>query len=471
VSEVVDVVIGVIVTQREQALARLLASLEAVMEDTGVHVVILENSEGEQRARAHAHAASFGARCAGEVRVVDANPPRRPLHEARALLTRELLAFASASLEKPIVWMIDDDVTFEKLVLSDGALSLQETAREHIAQVRAWSTTTDASFIVGHFTGDPPIRPEATLATQLGDLCANLEQMRSLTPDSPWHPDISPGLFQGDYYYDHAEATEAHLRHTFPWIRRSGSRGDVRNQLLALCEASLTIGRGATPFRPMIASKEALMLTPTTSPLRGGNTIFFDLDVLASHSYPAVLIDGRWSRRADMIGATLVARRPGVIAYHSTLSLHHDRSDQHLIDAATERWVPEFCGVLLARLVMNPSPANKPRVGALAELGELARERAERITSRLTLARARASRALSLTTDIPTWWREDAQVTVSVHALRTHITHIHAVLIALEEEDLLARLTSPALLEHIARGYEELLQRPLVTSMNAQEAV
>ena len=60
---------------------------------------------------------------------------------------------------------------------------------------------------------------------------------------------------------------------------------------------------------------------------------------------------------------------------------------------------------------------------------------------------------------------------MSVHALRTHITHIHAVLIALEEEDLLTRLTSPALLEHIARGYEELFQRPLVTSMNAQEAV
>src|SRR5205823_1859101 len=103
------------------------------------------------------------------------------------------------------------------------------------------------------------------------------------------------------------------------------------------------------PFR-MLLERDARDVSATAEPRRGGNAIFFTWQCLVEHRYPAIRVGQGWSRRADMIGATLLAQH-GARVVEGGLTLCHHRSDQKPASFDQSALEPELAGVILHRLV------------------------------------------------------------------------------------------------------------------------
>ncbi len=346
-----SLILGIVATGRPAELARLLASLDPVLSDPDLHVVVLNNcgsdATSSELINDLVRAADNGS--AGTRLVVRGGASRLPLHQARRVLADacDELSFAG---HEPAIWMLDDDLAFEALVLENGSIDCRNVAAARVRDARSLvSECREVEVFVGGFSGDPPIRPEAVLAGQLTDLAAALRLAEQLADDDQWSVVHGASRSQDDYY-DHAEAVGAGaFKEPRPWVPRAGAPLQVRVQRAAMLEAARGIPRGCTPFRPLLAASERAV-TPVARANAGGNTLFRSRAVLRSHPWPSWKIGSTWTRRADMIGLSCMAGRHGIaIATVSHLSLRHDRTHQDVVDARVERWIPEFAGVLVSR--------------------------------------------------------------------------------------------------------------------------
>lgn len=408
------IVLAIVTADRPEALSALATSLAPVDGDRGVHVVVFDHGQSDAGRRCVTDVlARWALRSAGARLHVQAQDAGLPLHAARLALAASI-ADTPIAAQRPIVWMLDDDLRFESVDVELCRVRVRNVARPRIREVREAATTTLADLLVGHFTQDPPIRPDAVQATQLGDLAAELARFRALRPADLYTP-MSPPERTRDDYYDHAEGTRTHLEVRHPWLPRGTEARSNRDELRELCAEASRIFSGGTPLRPLF-ERHLPVARETPRPARGGNTVFLDWEHFRAHEYPSIRIGGSWSRRSDMIGTSLLVRHRGARVREGGLSLRHDRTNQPRARFDSAGLGPELVGVLLERLISG-------RVDVSAPDGLLAYglERATRIFHAQECALRHAADAIMHLEDPRVWWYRDPRAAALSSGLREHV--------------------------------------------------
>lgn len=448
-SNTTPVVIAVVVTGRVAEFGRLLESLDPVASDPDVHVVVLDNSSrGEEGIAAETSRAS--GRSAGIRAVFHSSRPGLPLHAARQELSAAVARASATFVQTPIVWMIDDDLTFEEVRMDDEVVVVRNVAPARIAAARALCRT-EIDILVSGFTGDPPVRPEAVLASQLIDLRAALRFAVEQDPSATWTP-ASPYVRVRDDYYDHAESVDWQRPVApVPWLPRHGRGRTVGDQLRALLDEACSIPRGCTPFRPLLACDELEPVRVGRAD-RGGNTVFRGLGPLLAHPYPAFPIGDRFSRRSDMVGLNLLVRRGGVVTATGSLTLRHDRTLQPRFADNIEPWLAEFGGVLLCRATA-PDSMDAVTPESLATMGH---RRADRIARSLDNAERASEACQEELQDSRAWWQQSPTLRASCEALAGELRHVSGVLANLRSSGLDDALRSEDLRRRVWGAFTEL---------------
>lgn len=443
------VVIAVVVTGRDAEFDRLLRSLDPVASDPNVHMVVLDNG-GRDDGGMTARLSRASHRCAGIRVAIPASRPLVPLHVARQELSAAVARRASSFARTPIVWMIDDDLTFEEVFVEDGVMAVRNVAAARIASARGLSQT-DIDVLVSGFTGDPPVRPEAVLASQMIDLRTALRYAANRDPADVWTLASSYVRVDEDYY-DHAESADWDRPVCpVPWLPRVGTARTVGDQVRALLDEACDIPRGCTPFRPLLAAMQKPPVRVARAD-RGGNTIFRGLAHLLAHPYPAFPIGERFSRRSDMVGLNVLVRRDRTVAAKGGLTLRHDRTLQPPLTHDIEPWLAEFGGVLLSRAT---APGCADAVTA-ESLKAMAHRRADRIARSLASGALTCKDCLTELDDPRAWWNREPTVRASSEALSDELHRVSDVLVNLHRGGLDQALRSEDLQRRVLAACTEL---------------
>lgn len=449
------VIIGVVVTDRVASLERLLASLRPVDSDENVHVIVLDN--GRQPSGIDSLVGEADARAAGRRACVTNNNVRAPLHQTRVGLSHRIWDLTRKwSISDPIVWMVDDDVTFDRLQMLDGKLVRRNAARQRIDAVRSLGARNRCDLLVSGFTGDAPVRPNSVISRQLSDLTAELERLNETDPTEEYHQAcVEPRQYRGDYYYSHSQECAAQWRKPYPWLVRPEAGPTVADQLARILQEARGIEFGRGVFRPLIEEQplDSLEVVDSQTPNRGGNAVFFGVDSLLAHPYPSFRVGDGFSRRSDMIGSSILARNSDYRVAEGNLSIYHDRRDQNPITAHPREWRREFAGVLFARMVMRGIPSG---LSAKQHLRCLAKARAQRIYEDANLVRIRAQRALSRLERTTAWWWRDENCRPRAHALKASLIRIQSTFQKAHRQRTFDALVTRELLGKVLSAYRTL---------------
>lgn len=418
-------VVSLSTTGRPENLVALLGSLEQEWRRTTctggdqLLVVIVENSVGH--ADRHQNLATVEEavqRGSLAIQLVDDGVYGRPIAASRVAQVQALARLHQTGREFDAVWMLDDDIQLAQLQVLDGRLHKTNDIRYFDRIAAYYCQHPEASVLVGGVCGDPPIRPDAVLGTQLFDLECNLERFASLDPRQPYPKQPQRTSFSmADYYYDHSRAGVAHLVTPFLWLG-AGPDATVRDEALAFVEAMTGAFWGKTPTRPLLHEPRAQGEGLRSCVLRGGNTVFLDVEALFRHAYPAMRIGSVTTRRSDMVGATLLDRSGGTWFAHFPCPVLHDRKPEHATspepdgEAVLASIESEFYGVLLARAVMTAG-------GTTHGFQQEATARSELILTRLREASARTQRAsAAIHRAKASWLGEDDELRAALERLQ-----------------------------------------------------
>ena len=293
-----------------------------------------------------------------------------PIAPARTALQSYLYAFAR---RRPgaVVWIVDDDMRLDPLVIGeDGQLQRQPRALAPVLrELRRLHAGGELDVALGTYTGAPPLPFAATVRVQLVDLAASLRWLASLDPRAAL-PDRSrenAALRSGrrDYYYDLSRKETDRLETPFPIVPAfpGESAGEAFERLAGVAKGSSAgVAEGSTAgaaerilageqvFRPLAAEAGIDPLESLGGGLRrdglqrGGNTFVFDVEALRLAPNPSPAIDGRPSRRSDMIWTLLQERCFGRRVATVPIALYHDRSRVPPGELDVERIVDDVRG-------------------------------------------------------------------------------------------------------------------------------
>jgi len=265
-----------------------------------------------------------------EVSVAVSDEGGRPIAQSRAR-QRELAREMVTARRPAFIWMLDDDLRMERLHVTDGVLmrtpwkdplgALHDVARGGYAP----------AVLVGSVHGDPPIPAMATWASRVTDLAATLEAMIERGPHARWRGDpfTASAIATPDFYYDYGDS--AVWSGFALWTPRRGAL-DVQEAMREMLDEARFIPDGAGFTRPIVGAHfdegaGQPVSIGSQAQVRGGNTVFFDVEACLAHEYPAVAFEGISLRRSDSVGLLLLAKR-GVATASSDLALLHVRDAQ-----------------------------------------------------------------------------------------------------------------------------------------------
>ncbi len=337
-------------TERLDDVRGLLADLRDLAGNpglSGLDVLVMENGRGRtaddalralvvhERARGlriHLVDRTRHLEDAAERRVIDGGAGRGrrlSIAHARTALQTYLYAFAKGR-PGAVVWIVDDDMRLDPLVAGkDGRLQRRPLDLVSMLQdLRRRHASGDVDIAIGAYTGAPPLPFAATVRGQLVDLVASLQWLAAQDPRAVL-PDLSgenAALRSGqrDYYYDLSRSETDRLETPFRVTPAfSGERvGETFERVAGAAERILA---GEQVFRPLVIEPEPLELAGDGLQ-RGGNTFVFDVETLRLAPNPSPAIDGRPSRRSDMLWALLQRRCFGRRVGAVPIALYHDRS-------------------------------------------------------------------------------------------------------------------------------------------------
>ena len=278
-----------------------------------------------------------------------------PIAPARTVLQSYLYVLAR-SRPGAVVWIVDDDMRLDPLVIGeDGRLRRQAHALAPVLrELRRLHAGGELDVAIGTYTGAPPLPFAATVRVQLVDLAASLRWLASRDPRAAL-PDRSMENAalrsdRRDYYYDLSRKETDRLETPFPVTPAfpGESAGEAFERLAGAAERILA---GEQVFRPLAIEAGIDPLESIGDGLRhdgrfqrGGNTFVFDVEALRLAPNPSPAIDGRPSRRSDMIWTLLQERCFGRRVAIVPIALYHDRSRVPPGEMDVERIVDDVRG-------------------------------------------------------------------------------------------------------------------------------
>ena len=373
-------IVGVIAdTARLEQVRNLVADLRGLAEEPGLSghdVLILENGSGGSADRAlrdlvereraeglriHLVDRARHLEDAGNRLVPDGGAGRGgrlSIAPARTALQSYLYAFAK-SRPGSIVWIVDDDMRLDPLVIDrEGRLRRRSRRLAPVLrELRQLHAAGAVDIAIGAYTGAPPLPFAATVRVQLVDLAASLQWLAALDPRSAL-PDRgleNATLRSGrhDYYYDLSRNETDRLETPF-WITPEfpgETAGEAFSRMVRSAERILA---GEQVFRPLAVRADVDPLSPVGGGLqRGGNTFVLDIEALRLAPNPSPAIDGRPSRRSDMIWALLQQRCFGRKVVSLPVALYHDRAGLPAGGLDVERIVDDIRGYAAFRTLQD----------------------------------------------------------------------------------------------------------------------
>lgn len=267
------------------------------------------------------------ARAAGEL-PSDGNPVDRRLGIAAARTELQTYLYHLAK-RRPgaVVWILDDDMRLAPLIEDDQGVRRQ---RIPLGPQLQKMRMRGLDIAIGRYTGAAPLPAVSTVRVQLLDLVWNLRRLASLPPGStlPSGEDRNRQLRDGrrDYYYDLSRIETDRLETPFH-LEPSVPSETVQQALTRLLDCAPRILAGEQVFRPLVLHAAAFNRFETDDTLyRGGNTFVFDLAALADAPNVAPEIDGRPTRRSDMIWALLQRKHCRRYVRSVPVAVYQDRS-------------------------------------------------------------------------------------------------------------------------------------------------
>ena len=370
----VHLIAGVIANPEQlEDVAGLLADLHKQVDDpdlSGLDVLILENGGGRASDAALRRLVERHRNNGLRVHLVDraqhlehaeqglvadggaSTEGRLPIAPARTVLQTYLYALAKGR-PGAVVWIVDDDMRLTPLVAqNDGRLQRQpQRLAPLLRELRRRHAGGELDVAIGTCTGAPPVPFAATVRAQLVDLVASLQWLAVLDPQTAL-PDRSLDnaalrANRRDYYYDLSRKETDRLETPFALIPVSPGESAERAFERLACTV-VRMFAGEQVFRPLVTPPCIDPLAPMDDGLqRGGNTFVFDVEALRLAPNPAPTIDGRPSRRSDMIWALLQRLHFGRRIATFPIALHHDRSSVPPGDLDVERTVDDVRGYAL----------------------------------------------------------------------------------------------------------------------------
>ena len=349
---------------------------------------------------------------------------RLSIAPARTVLQSYLYAFAR-NRPGSIVWIVDDDMRLDPLVIDDDARLRRRSGKlvPALRELRRLHAAGDVDIAIGAYTGAPPLPFAATVRVQLVDLAASLRWLAALDPGSalPDRGRENAALRSGrrDYYYDLSRDETDRLETPF-WIAPDFPGETVGQAFTRMAHSAERILAGEQVFRPLALGADLDPLSPVGSGLqRGGNTFVLDVEALRLAPNPSPSIDGRPARRSDMTWALLQERYFGRRVASLPIALYHERTGLPAGGLDVERIVDDIRGYALFRALQDTPGAFRATddLGLEAVDGMLDRfaDRVhkfldERVAAfRLSFHRIRGlARVLGgLVREDRYWWRED----------------------------------------------------------------
>ncbi len=256
---------------------------------------------------------------------------RLSIAHARTVLQTYLYAF---SKRRPgaVVWIVDDDMRLDPLVIEKNG-SLQRRVNKiapMLQELRRLRAGGIVDIAIGAYTGAAPLPSFATVRVQLVDLIASLWWLASQKPtDSLPDRGMENAKWRSgrrDYYYDLSRKETDRLEAPF-WITPAFPGENVGSAFVRVAGIAERILAGEQIFRPLALEAGLNPLNTIGDGLqRGGNTFVFDVESLKLAPNPSPIIDGRSSRRADMMWTLLQKRYFSRQIVTLPLGLFHDRS-------------------------------------------------------------------------------------------------------------------------------------------------
>ena len=352
-------------------LAGLLEDMGGVAAQSGLaglDVVVLENGEGQRPSRKLRDLVERERRGGLRVHLVDrarhvedaeagrvldggaATGRYLPIAPARTVLQSYLYAFA-ARRPGAIVWIVDDDLRLDPLAAdAKGHLRHQhQRLLPALRKMQALRERGEADVVIGRCTGDPPVPFAAAVRTQMVDLVASLKWLAGLSPQAALPDRAMENAMlrrnRRDYYYDLSRKETDRLEAPF-WVTPDGDElvGEAFERLARRAERILA---GEQLFRPLVIDAEADPLALSDSLQRGGNTFVLDIETLRLAPNPSPAIDGRPTRRSDMMWALLQQRHLGGKVVGMPLALHQDRSRVEVAGLDVEKVQDDMRGYAL----------------------------------------------------------------------------------------------------------------------------
>jgi len=429
--EFLRLLVTVSTTDRPQCLRSLGESLLKHAQGKALALLVVENSVEAQNRQANRTVLQDLRELGLKINYLDDGCYGRTIADSRCTQTRWVVHQLAQGQQYDIIWMLDDDLRLTHLRVDDeGQVEETDDVNQIQALTRLWQEHPEISVAIGGVTGDPPIRPDAVLRSQLFDLLANLEWFAALEPQAIYTSPAQQTLFSlPDYYYDHSEAGKTHLFTPFRWLKRSESKQLlVREQLIAYLQAAQGIKSGKSVTRPLLLRPD---FVPYPSVLRGGNTVFFDLDVFVAHTYPSVTLNKITSRRSDMLGAALLQQTYPAGFYLVNVPLRHDRlladrsagfqAGQLDSERLWESMISELLGVVLMRALLSDEKTDHTTI-----LKQKLLERRLSLQNNIKMAGCYLQRIQQqLKTETTTWWHSDEAI---MQALKTLLTELEMLL-------------------------------------------
>lgn len=320
-----------------------LAALSAHPLVASLDMVLLENGDAGGFARVGQHARALGLsvwlaeladqhRAAPALNLHQADITRcKPIAIARTLLQRFVFEVSQARNHAP-AWILDDDFRLP---------------HDHDELVAAMIACRDGGIDValGGNSGAAPVPASSLLRTQLVDL-VHLLTWASMARPEDMFPDADAAnrrWLEGrqDVHYDLSRHETDRLETPF---LPSFSVGTLAEGIARILKRAERILAGEPITRPVPETPTCRPEEAKPSCWRGGNTFITDTTLLRDIPNTAPRVDGRPTRRSDMIWAANALYRFGKTVKAIRLPMYHDRSTEPADEDDTRRLVDDILG-------------------------------------------------------------------------------------------------------------------------------